>query len=200
MPTLTLGIGVTTAMFLLTFIPQMTLLAFTSGPFVAPVSAALLVIKESSVITNFLSSQNFVFSTKQNKPSSVTLDTFDGTLILKGHEGLVAEGREIKSGARSGDNVLTRLGRLVGMSQRNNGFHPGSSAGGGALNGMIRSLLYLPLNFIPVIGTALFLVFEGKKSGQRALDRYFELKGFTTKDRDEWLEKHEGEYIRCVFI
>ncbi|GAM41317.1 hypothetical protein TCE0_042f14351 [Talaromyces pinophilus] len=192
LPTLALGVGITTAMFLLTYIPQMTLLAFTSGPFVAPISAALLVINEASAITGFLASRNMFFGLGRrpsSSSSSVTLDAFDATLMLKGHEKLVSSGREIRPAARSG-NILTRLGGLVGMSKRNS-----FNAGNSTLDSLIRSLLYLPLNFIPVIGTFAFLALKGKRMGHNALDRYFELKGYSAQEREEWLEAHEGDYI-----
>lgn len=197
-PTLTLGIGVTTVMFCLAYVPQMALLALTSGPVVAPVSAALLVINESSAITRILSSSSllssFLFSSSRSEPAepaeSVDLDAFDATLILKGHEGLVASGREVRSLRSS--NVLDRLGRLVGVGKTNKTSSNNSSS---PINRLIRYLLYLPLNFIPVVGTLLFLTLQGKKMGQNALDRYFELKQFSHKQREEWLEVHEGDYI-----
>ncbi|EED20171.1 conserved hypothetical protein [Talaromyces stipitatus ATCC 10500] len=192
-PTLMLGIGITTAMFFLTYIPQMTLLAFTSGPFVAPISAALLVINESSAITGFFASRGMFFGLdgqgKSSSTSSVTLDAFDATLMLKGHEALVRGGREIKSPAAD-NNILSRLGGFVGMSKRNS-----FNSGGSTADGLIRSLLYLPLNFIPVVGTIAFLTLKGKRMGHNALDRYFELKGYSAKEREEWLKDHEGEYI-----
>lgn len=195
-------------MFLLTYVPQLALLALTSGPLVAPVSAALLVIRESSAITAFISSSSslsrFILPSSSRSsgvaPSapSLDLDAFDATLILKGHESLVAGGREIRS-ARSA-NVLSRLGGLVGMSSSNNVKSTTSVTSTSPINRLIRSVLYLPLNFVPVVGTLLFLAIEGKRAGQGALDRYFELKGFTSKERDEWLEGHEGDYIRYFLI
>jgi len=169
----------------------MTLLAFTSGPFVAPISAALLVINEASAITGFLASRNMFFGLGRpsSSTSSVTLDAFDATLMLKGYEKLVSGGREIKALSRAG-NVLTRLGGLIGMSKRNS-FISGSST----VDSLIRSLLYLPLNFIPVIGTFAFLALKGKRMGHNALDRYFELKGYSAQEREEWLKVHEGDYI-----
>jgi hypothetical protein len=192
LPTLTLGIGVTGAMFFLTYVPQMALLALTSGPLVAPISAALLVIRESSAITGFLAS-----TSSSPSSSSLDVDAFDAALILKGHEGLVSNKRELKGSARNrSPNVLSRLGRFVGMSGDGSSSSKGTSSS--ALNRLIRSLLYLPLNFIPVVGTLLFLALSGRRGGRNALDRYFELKGFTAREKEEWLEGHEGDYIRYV--
>lgn len=71
-PTLTLGIGVTTFMFLFTYLPQVAVLAFTSGP-LAAVSAALLVLSESSTISMVLSKTMLI--------EDALIDTFDGVKI-----------------------------------------------------------------------------------------------------------------------
>jgi len=56
-------------MFLFTYIPQMAIMAFTSGP-AAPLTTALLVLSESQTIFNIIS-KNFVIS-------DALIDTFDG--------------------------------------------------------------------------------------------------------------------------
>ncbi|KAH2955148.1 hypothetical protein KXW00_000881 [Aspergillus fumigatus] len=85
--TIGLGLGVTTAMFFFTYVPQAAIMTFTSGP-LAPISAALLVLSESSTITNLLA-RSFVLA-------DALTDTFDGTLVARGHTELVAKGRQIK--------------------------------------------------------------------------------------------------------
>ena len=59
----------------------------------------------------------------------------------------MAEGRQIKSGV--GDPIK-KLGKLV--KQPFAKFAP---------KAIIRYFLYLPLNFIPVVGTAIFLILQG---------------------------------------
>lgn len=68
-PTLTLGAGITTFMFFLTYVPQLAIMAFTSGP-LAPLTTALLVLSESSTLFNALSKTFLV--------DEALVDTFDG--------------------------------------------------------------------------------------------------------------------------
>lgn len=177
-PTLTLGLSITSAMFFFTYVPQLAVLAFTSGP-LAPVSAALLVLSESSTLTNALSTSFLL--------SDALVDTFDGTLVSKGYEGLVKSGREIKpagSGGGFGYGV-ERLGKMIKK--------PFAKLSPAAL---IRSVLYLPLNFVPVVGPLVYVVVQGKRIGPSAHDRYFQLKGWDRRRREEWLRVHAPEYTR----
>ncbi|KAK1147430.1 hypothetical protein N8T08_001512 [Aspergillus melleus] len=82
--TITLGVGITTGMFFFTYLPQTALLSLTSGPW-APISAALLVISESASLTTFVARS---WSLRDD-----LTDTFDATLLEKGADELVKEGR-----------------------------------------------------------------------------------------------------------
>lgn len=99
-PTMTLGLGVTTFMFLFTYIPQMAVMAFTSGP-LAAISAALLVLSESSTLFTILSKTFLI--------EDALTDTFDGVLVSKNTTNLVSEGRQIKAGG----DPMAKLGKLV---------------------------------------------------------------------------------------
>ena len=127
-PTLSLGLGVTTFMFFFTYLPQAAMMFFTSGP-LAAVSAALLVLSESSTLTMVLSKALLI--------EDSLIDTFDGTLVERGQSGLVAKERQVKGGG-AGD-VIARLGKLAGKPFAK--FTPSA---------IIRYFMYLPLNFIPV--------------------------------------------------
>lgn len=174
-PTLTLGLGVTSAMFFFTYLPQAAVLAFTSGP-LAPISAALLVLSESSTITSALS-RSFLLH-------EALVDTFDATLLSRGQVDLVSGSRQLKSG--SGDPVY-RLGKLIKKPFAR--FSP---------RALIRSLIYLPLNFIPVVGGIMYILIQGKKLGPVAHERYFQMKGWSVKQKEEWVEKHKAAYTRLV--
>lgn len=54
--------------------------------------------------------------------------------------------------------------------------------------------MYLPLNFIPVVGTVIFIIVQGKKTGPNAHARYFQLKGMNKARREEHVEKRTGAY------
>lgn len=170
--TISLGVGITTFMFVFTYLPQMTIMAFTSGP-LAAVSAALLVLSESSTITNLLSRSFLV--------EDALMDTFDGTLIARGQDSLVAEGRQVKS--RSSGDAIARLGKVFTK--------PFSKLKPQAI---VRSLILLPLNLIPVVGTLLYVALQGKRVGPSLHARYFQLKGWNGSQSDEWVKRNRGAY------
>lgn len=171
--TISLGVGVTTAMFFFTYVPQMAVMAFTSGP-LAAVSAAILVLSESSTITNLLARSFLV--------EDALLDTFDGTLIARDQEPLVAQGRQVKPQS-GGKYAVARLGKM--LSRPFARLRP---------QALLRSLLYLPLNLIPVVGTVLYIAMQGKRIGPALHGRYFQLKGWNPQQQEEWVTKHRGAY------
>lgn len=71
-PTLTLGVGITSAMFLITYLPQAAILAFVDGP-LAPFTAIPLVLSESSTLLDIIS-KNFLIG-------DALVDTFDGVCL-----------------------------------------------------------------------------------------------------------------------
>jgi hypothetical protein len=160
-------------MFFFTYVPQMALMAFTSGP-LAAISAAILVLSESSAITNLLSRAFLV--------EDALVDTFDGTLIARDQEPLVAHGRQVKPRS-GGRDAMARLGKIVTRPLAR--FNPRS---------LLRSLLYLPLNLIPVVGTMLYIFMQGKKAGPALHTRYFQLKGWDASQREEWVANNKGAY------
>lgn len=158
-------------MFLVTYLPQAAVLVFTSGP-LAALTTGLLVLSESSTITMVLSKSLLI--------GDSLIDTFDGTLVARGQPELVARERQVKSS--SGD-AIARLGKLASK--------PFSRLSPSA---MLRYLIYLPLNFIPVVGTVMFVVLQGKKVGPNALARYFQLKGMSRLQREKHVEERKGAY------
>lgn len=68
-PVISTGIGVTTFMFFFTYLPQAAILAIFNGP-LAALSTILLVLSESSTISNLLSRTFFI--------EDALVDTFDG--------------------------------------------------------------------------------------------------------------------------
>ena len=164
-------------MFFFTYVPQAAVLAFTSGP-LAPISAALLVLSESSTIINAIS-RSFLVA------ESLT-DTFDGTLLSRNCTSLVSNERQVKASSGSGDPI-SRLGKMI--KKPLSGFADPKKA-------IIRSIIYLPLNFIPVVGTLVYVVMQGKKIGPGLHARYFQLKGWGRRESEEWVEKNKAAYTR----
>jgi len=169
-PTITTGISVTTAMFIFAYLPQAAVLAIFNGPF-AVVSTILLVLSESSTITNLVTRNFFI--------QDALVDTFDGTLIEKNQANIVSEGRQLKSGG----DAVARLGKMLKTPFAK--FTP---------KAMIRYLMYLPLNFIPIVGTVLFIVLQGKRFGPASHARYFQLKKMGGHRQQEFVEQRRGAY------
>ena len=157
-------------MFLVAYVPQAAIMAFTSGP-VAAISAALLTLSESSTLISLLSRTFLV--------EDALIDTFDGTLLSRECTNLVEGGRQVKAG---GDNIA-RLGKLLKKPFAK--FTP---------NAILRYLLYLPLNFIPVVGTVIFIALQGKRAGPASHTRYFQLKEWSKRQREVHIEEHRGGY------
>lgn len=175
-PTIGLGSGITIFMFVVTYLPQVAIMAFTSGP-LAAVTAALLVLSESSTLTMILSKSFFI--------EGALVDTFDATLVKRGQTSLVSHDRQVKSGG-VGD-VFSKLGKMATKP-----FAKWSP------DAMIRYVLYLPLNLIPVVGTAMFVILQGKRYGPHSHQRYFQLKGMSKTQQESYIEEQRGSFTRYV--
>ena len=171
---MTLGIGITTFMFMFTYVPQVAVLFFTSGP-IAAITTVFLILSESSTLTMFLSKALLI--------EESLIDTFDGTLVARGEPELVERERQVKSSG-AGD-AIARLGKLVSKPFAK--FTPSA---------MIRYLMYLPLNFIPVVGTVIFVLLQGKRFGPNAHIRYFQLKNMSKLQKEQHVEERRGAYTR----
>ncbi|KAI0162259.1 hypothetical protein GGR57DRAFT_453591 [Xylariaceae sp. FL1272] len=170
LPVLSLTAGVTVAMFFFTYVPQLAILVFVDGP-LAALTTALLVLNESSTIVNLLS-RNFLIQ-------DALLDTFDGTLVSKNATNVVSEGRQL----RPGSDPMSRLGKVLKSPFQK--FTP---------KALIRYVMYLPLNFIPVVGTLIFIGLQGRNRGKAVHGRYFQLKRWSSSQQHDWLERHVGPY------
>lgn len=171
LPTITLSIGVVAFMFIFTYLPQAAILSIFNGP-LAIFTTVLLILSESSAIINILS-KSFLLD-------EALMDTFDGTLVCRNMTDFVAEGRQINRGS---SNPIGKLGKAVKKPFER--FTP---------QAIIRYVMYLPLNFIPVVGTALFITMQGRKTGPNAHNRYFQLKHMTPAQREAWINERMPAY------
>jgi len=169
-PAVSLGVGITALMFTFTYLPQMAIMTFTQGP-LAAVSAAILVLSESNTLFTVISKSFLI--------EDALVDTFDGTLVAKNTTSLVSSGRQIKSG----NDPIAKLGKLVKSPFAK--FSP---------KNIIRYFMYLPLNFIPVVGTIMFVILQGRRAGPAAHTRYFQLKEWNTSQRQKHIEEYKGAY------
>ncbi|KAH7381537.1 hypothetical protein BKA66DRAFT_418988 [Pyrenochaeta sp. MPI-SDFR-AT-0127] len=169
-PTVSLGLGVTAFMFAVTYVPQAALLTIFNGP-LAIFTTVLLVLSEASTIFSVLS-KNFLID-------DALIDTFDGTLLSRNLTSLVATEREVKRGS----DPIAKLGKLVSSPFAK--FTPSA---------IIRYFMYLPLNFIPIVGTVLFVILQGRKFGPTAHARYFQLKQMKKQEKQQFIEKRKAAY------
>ncbi|CAG8951529.1 hypothetical protein HYFRA_00007445 [Hymenoscyphus fraxineus] len=172
LPTLSLSLAVVTAMFLFAYLPQLAILIFVNGP-LAAFTTILLTLSESSTIINILS-KNFLLQ-------DALVDTFDGTLVSRNETGILAEGRELKSG--NFRDPIAKLGKLVKRPLEK--YSP---------EALVRYVMYLPLNFIPVVGTVIFVLLQGKSRGNTIHTRYFQLKKWSNSEREAWLKENTAAY------
>lgn len=63
------------------------------------------------------------------------------------------------------------------------------------LAGLVEYVMFLPLNLIPFVGTAIFLIIQGRKTGPNYHARYFQLKGFDEAQKDAFVKANRGGYI-----
>lgn len=175
-PTLMLSVGVLAGMFTFTYLPQLAVLVFVEGP-LAVFSTVLLVLNESSTLVSNIS-KTWVLQ-------DALLDTFDGTLVARNSTNLVKGGREIKSGS----DPIAKLGKIIKSPFER--FTPSA---------LIRYVMYLPLNFIPVVGTIIFITLQGRTRGKSVHDRYFQLKGWNSRQKSQWLQEHVGPYTAYVLL
>jgi len=172
-PVIGTAVSVTASMFAFTYVPQAAVMALVSGP-LAVFSTILLVLSESATLTHVLSRGLFI--------DDAMIDTFDGTLMHRDQSDLVAQGRQLKPRTTAGD-VMDRMGKVLKVPfARFN------------ITAMLRYFLYLPLNFIPVVGPLVYIFIQARKFGPNAHARYFQLKGMNKRQREEFVEQRAAMY------
>lgn len=169
-------------MFVVTYLPQAAILTFVDGP-IAFVNAAMLVLSESSTLILLISRWWWI--------DDAAVEVFDAVLVQQNQTALVAAGREIRP-MRSSDPI-SKLGKRLKKP-----------FGDGLVKSLIRYVVLLPLNFIPVVGTMVFFVLNARNVGPAHHARYFQLKGFSETERKDWVKRNQGGYVgfglACVLL
>ncbi|KAI4252860.1 MAG: hypothetical protein LQ352_004033 [Teloschistes flavicans] len=173
LPALLLSIFVLTTLFIWTYLPQVAFLAIFHGRHLAWINAAFLVLGEGAAVTALLFEAFFVDET--------LVDVFDATLIHQQCQDLVATSRQLD---REASNPVKQLGKPTTSAV----YSPFS------LRQIIEFILFLPLNFIPVAGTPLFLLTTGYRAGPLHHWRYFKLLGLTKKERKTYIGQRKLQY------
>ncbi|TFK46488.1 hypothetical protein OE88DRAFT_1721107 [Heliocybe sulcata] len=162
------------ALLIFTYLPQMTILVLLTGP-LAPLFALILIGAESLLILTFLAKPLFL--------EPALTQVFDAALVARGQRELVIQGKK-----RIGGGGSSSKGKDVGKAlvRPLQGFTP---------SGIAKYALSLPLNFIPAVGTAFFILYNGTElEGPGWHSRYFQLKGLSKQQRQSFIESHRPEY------
>lgn len=85
-----------------------------------------------------------------------------------------------------GESSFSNLRNCLALTTVANRFSPSS---------ITQYIIMLPLNLVPVVGTAAFLVLQGRKMGPSFHSRYFQLKGFNDDQRKDFIKQNKGAYI-----
>lgn len=102
-------------------------------------------------------------------------------MVSEGQAELVAASRVLYP---QGDDVVKRLGKPTQTAV----YSPFS------LRQILEFILLLPLNFIPVAGTPMFLILTGYRGGPFHHWRYFQLLDLSKPQRKERIRKRQLQY------
>ncbi|KAJ5172148.1 hypothetical protein N7492_004741 [Penicillium capsulatum] len=159
-------------LFFFTYLPQVAFLSIFQGVG-AWVNGAFLVLGEGAVIVAALFEAFFVDET--------LVDIFDSVLVNENQEELVLASRVLYPEA--GDPT-SRLGTPTTSAV----YAPFS------LRQILEFIILLPLNFIPVAGTPMFLLLTGYRAGPFHHWRYFQLLDYTKQDRKSFVNRRQLQY------
>ncbi|KAJ7184149.1 hypothetical protein C8R46DRAFT_883365 [Mycena filopes] len=168
--TLLTALGITTALFAFTYLPQVAFCALFSGPF-AFATAALLVLGEAYAIIMFVSKAFFLGRAQDQ--------LFNAVFRQQGVNLVYVEPKGKSRGFLG--SVLKGVSKPLSRFSR---------------EGLLRYVVSLPLNLVPMVGTVLFLLYNGAgaKAGPTFHARYFQAKGMAPATRQAFVEKRKGAY------
>ncbi|KAJ4020249.1 hypothetical protein NW752_005357 [Fusarium irregulare] len=160
-------------LFTFTFLPQYAFLAIFHG-WGAWVNAVVLVLGEGLVIIQGLFEGFFV--------DECRVDVFDATLIKLGHKDLIAPQRILFLDA---PNPVRMLGKPTTAAI----YTPWS------IIQIVELIVFLPLNFVPVVGTPAFIIITGTRLGKLAHYRWFQIRGYSKVEQKKALRDRAWEYV-----
>ncbi|KAE8538597.1 hypothetical protein D1P53_004959 [Cryptococcus gattii VGV] len=155
----------------------------SSGAWIYPLLGILYLFSPFALAIPLILGEAFVvvmFLTRGILVGQATVDIFDAVLLQKGHSALVENGRQVTNKG----GKAKQLGTL--MTKPLSRFN---------VDSVVRYLLTLPLNFIPLVGTIFFLGYNGYKAGPGFHARYFQLKDFDKDRRQAFIKKRRGAYL-----
>ena len=159
------------------YLPLVAFLAIFHYEGSAWVNATFLILEIGSLLITILFEALFVDRTQ--------VDIFDAVMVAEGYGHLVKNRRPVTEGIEEVDPV-----KRLGVREKGAIFAPFS------FRQVFEFIVLLPLNFVPFAGVPLFLLATGYRAGPLVNRRYFALKGFTKKERKDFIKtkKRRWEY------
>ena len=162
-------------LFLTTYLPVVAFLAIFHYRGSAWVNATFFVLGVGTLLISILFEALFVDKTQ--------VDIFDAVMIGEGYEHLVRKRRLVSEDIDESDPV-----KRLGAREKGATFAPFS------FRQIVEFIILLPLNFVPFAGVPLFLLATGYRAGPLLNWRYFALKGFTRKERKEFIKTKQRKW------
>ncbi|KAK8152140.1 hypothetical protein IWX90DRAFT_444531 [Phyllosticta citrichinensis] len=172
LPCFLLSLFVLANLFVWAYLPQVALLYLFHRE-AAWFNATVLVLSEGAAIVALLLECFFVDETQ--------VDIFDAVLVAEGYDYLVATRRHVDPEGRDPGNRL-------GPQEHHAVYYPFS------LRQTIEFIVLLPLNFIPVVGSPMFIFLCGYRAGPLQQYRYFKFLGMDKKARKQYVRYHRWKY------
>ncbi|KAK5704440.1 hypothetical protein LTR97_003458 [Elasticomyces elasticus] len=142
------------------------------------VNGTFFILGIGTLLTSMLFEALFVDGTQ--------VDIFDAVMVAEGYEHLVKTRRPVADDIEESDPV-----KRIGPREKGATFAPFS------LRQIVELIILLPLNFVPFAGVPLFLLLTGYRAGPFLNWRYFQLKGFDKRRRNQYIKtkKRRFEYL-----
>ncbi|KAF3763589.1 hypothetical protein M406DRAFT_260923 [Cryphonectria parasitica EP155] len=160
-------------LFLFAYLPQVGFLAIWQGSG-AWVNALILTLGEGQVLIQALFEGFFV--------DECRVDIFDATLINEGLVDLVAPQRLLFPDA---PNSVKMLGKPTSRAE----YAPWS------FTQLFELVIYLPLNFIPVVGSPAYIIITGSRLGKLSFHRWYKLRGLSRRERKSEAKKYTWDFV-----
>ena len=177
-PVILISVCVLTLLFMTAYLPLVAALAIFHIKGSAWVNATFLILEIGTLVVAVLFEGLFADHTQ--------VDIFDAVMIAEGYEHLVRTKRPVSEDIDESDPA-----RRLGARDKGAIYAPFS------FRQIFEFVFLLPLNLVPFVGVPLFLLATGYRAGPLLSWRYFVLKGFTKKERKEFIatKKHRWEYM-----
>lgn len=178
LPLTVLSTAILAILFLAAYLPIVAFLALFHFTGSAWLNATFIILEVGNLVIALVFEALFVDHTQ--------VDIFDAVMIAEGYEHLVKTRREVSEDIDESDPV-----KRLGTREQGATFAPFS------FRQLLEFAIFLPLNFIPFVGVPLFLLLTGYRAGPLLNWRYFALKGWTKKQRSEFIatKRRRFEYM-----